>query len=192
MLRWMARLYLRITGWTLLGSPPDLKKYVVVAAPHTSNWDAVYMLAMATIYGIRIHWAGKHTLFQFPLGWFMRWIGGLPVNRRSGRNTVQQLADEFAKRDRLILAVAPEGTRERAEFWKSGFYFIACQAKVPLVLGVLNYEKKTGGLYHVIEPTGDIHVDMEKIRNFYTESIGKFPEKFGPVRLREEFADSKE
>lgn len=184
--RWLASLYLRLSGWTLQGSPPDLKKYVVLAAPHTSNWDAVYMLALAKMYRIRVHWAGKHTLFRWPLGGFMRWIGGLPVNRHSGRNTVQQLADEFEKRKELILAVAPEGTRDRAEFWKSGFYFIACQAKVPIVLGILNYKKKTGGLYHVIHPTGNIHADMEKIREFYADAQGKYPDNFGPIRLREE------
>lgn len=184
--RWFAGQYLRLFGWKLLGGPPDLKKYIILAAPHTSNWDAVNMLAMASRFRIRINWVGKHTLFKWPLGFFMRWIGGVPVNRRSGRNTVQQLAAEFASRVEFRLVIAPEGTRERADFWKSGFYFIACEAKVPIVLGLLDYQKKVGGLYEVIHPTGNIQADMEKIRDFYEGAVGKYAGDFGPIRLREE------
>ena len=116
----------------------------------------------------------------------MRWFGGVPVNRRSRQNSVQQLAAEFACRKEFRLAIAPEGTRDRAEFWKSGFYFIACEAQVPIVLGMLDYKNKVGGLYEVIHPTGDIHADMEQIREFYSGVQGRYPDDFGPIRLREE------
>ncbi|MBX3420688.1 MAG: lysophospholipid acyltransferase family protein [Pirellulaceae bacterium] len=184
--RWLANLYLRLVGWKLHGSPPDLKKYVIVGAPHTSNWDAVFMLAMASMYRIQINWVGKKSLFKWPFGALMRWTGGVPVDRHSRQNAVQQLAAEFARRDELRLAIAPEGKRGRAEYWKSGFYFIACEAQVPIVFGLLDYKNKVGGLYNLIHPTGDIHADMEKIRGFYTGAQGKYPAEFGPVRLREE------
>lgn len=184
--RWMASLYLRLFGWQLLGNPPDLNKFIILAAPHTSNWDAVTMLAMAKMYRIRIHWVGKHTLFKWPFGKFMRRLGGVPVDRRSPQNSVQQLAAEFGSRDEMRLAITPEGTRSHAAYWKSGFYFIACEAQVPIVLGLLDYKEKVGGLYEVIHPTGDIHADMEKIRSFYADAQGKHADKFGPIRLREE------
>jgi 1-acyl-sn-glycerol-3-phosphate acyltransferase len=188
--RWLARLYLRLFGWKLLGSPPDLKKYIVLAAPHTSNWDAVNMLAMATMYRIRLHWVGKHTLFKWPLGPLMRWIGGVPVDRSNRRKSVKQLAAEFASREELRLAIAPEGTRSRSTYWKSGFYFIACEAQVPIVLGLLDYKKKVGGLYEVIHPTGDMQADMEKIRQFYSGAQGKYADNFGPILLREELTST--
>jgi len=191
MRRWLAGLYLGIFGWKLLGGPPDLKKYIVLAAPHTSNWDAVNMLAMATMYRIRLHWVGKHTLFHWPLGPLMRWIGGVPVDRSSRRKSVQQLVAEFANREELRLAIAPEGTRSRSAYWKSGFYFIACEAQVPIVLGLLDYKKKVGGLFQVIYPTGNMQADMERIREFYCGAQGKYSDKFGPILLREEVASSK-
>jgi 1-acyl-sn-glycerol-3-phosphate acyltransferase len=186
--RWLASLYLRLFGWTLSGNPPDLKKYIILAAPHTSNWDAANMLAMASMYRIRIHWVGKHTLFKWPLGPLIRWLGGVPVDRTSRHGSVKQLAAEFAIREELRLVIAPEGTRRRAENWKSGFYFIACEAQVPIVFGLLDYKKKVGGLCEVIYPTGDITADMEKIRQFYSEAQGKYADKFGPIRLREEMS----
>ncbi len=146
------------------------------------------MLAMSYIYGIRVRWMGKHTLFRGPLGLLMRWLGGVPVDRRARNNAVQQMVDYFTNRDELCLMITPEGTRSRAEHWKSGFYHIAQQANVPIVLGLLDFRRKVGGLFDVVHTTGNITADMDRIRAFYQGATGKYPHDFGPIRLREEDA----
>jgi 1-acyl-sn-glycerol-3-phosphate acyltransferase len=183
---WLGRFYLGLFGWKLLGQKPPYQKYLILAAPHTSNWDVPAMLAMSYVYGIRVSWIGKHSLFRGPLGPLMRWLGGVPVDRRSRNNAVQQMVAEFARRDTLALMITPEGTRSRAEYWKSGFYHIAREANVPIVLGLLDFKKKVGGLFEAIETTGDLTADMDRIRAFYAGASGKYPERFGPVKLREE------
>ncbi len=186
MKRWFGKLYLWIFGWTLKGQKPAYKKCLLLAVPHTSNWDVPVMLSMSYIYGIRVSWIGKHTLFQGPLGPLMRWLGGVPVDRRARHNAVQQMVDEFARRDELYLMITPEGTRGRADYWKSGFYYIALGAGVPIILGLLDYKKRIGGLFEPFFPTGDIKADMEKLRAFYHDACGKYPDNFGPIILREE------
>jgi 1-acyl-sn-glycerol-3-phosphate acyltransferase len=183
---WLGRLYLRLLGWELQGERPAYKKYLILAAPHTSNWDVPLMLAMSYVYGIRLAWIGKHTLFRGPWGWLLRLVGGIPVDRRARHNAVQQMVAEFERRDELFLAITPEGTRGRADYWKSGFYYIASGAGVPIVLGLLDYQRKVGGLFDVVHATGDLTADMDKIRHFYRNASGKFPQDFGPIRLREE------
>ncbi len=183
---WIGRFYLWLFGWKLLGQKPLEKKCLVLAAPHTSNWDVPVMLAMSYVYGIRISWMGKHTLFTGPIGPLMRWLGGVPVDRRARNNAVQQMVAEFAQRDELALMITPEGTRSRAEYWKSGFYFIARDAQVPIVLGLLDFKKRIGGLFDAFYTTGDITADMDHIRAFYADASGKYPELFGPIRLKEE------
>ena len=183
---WLGSLYLRLLGWKLLGQKPPYKKYLILAAPHTSNWDVPLMLAMSYVYGVRLSWIGKHSLFRGPLGMLLRLLGGVPVDRRGRHNAVQQMVDEFARRDELCLAITPEGTRGRAEYWKTGFYHIALGAGVPIVLGLLDYQKKVGGLFEAVTATGDLKADMDKIRAFYRDASGKYPQDFGPIRLREE------
>lgn len=183
---WIGKTYLWLMGWKLEGAKPPFKKYVILAAPHTSNWDVPLMLSMSYIYGIRVSWIGKHSLFKGPLGPFMRWIGGVPVDRRARHNAVQQMVDEFARRDELCILITPEGTRSRAEYWKSGFYRIAEGADVPIVLGLLDFKRKVGGLFEAVHPSGDIKADMDQIRAFYRDASGKYPANFGPVRLQEE------
>ncbi|MEX2112478.1 MAG: lysophospholipid acyltransferase family protein [Pirellulales bacterium] len=183
---WLGRLYLRLRGWTLQGQKPPYKKYLILAAPHTSNWDVPLMLAMSYVYGIRVSWIGKHSLFRGPLGSLMRLLGGVPVDRRAAHNAVQQLVDQFARREELCLLITPEGTRGRSDYWKSGFYHIAREAKVPIVLGLLDFKRKVGGLFEAIEPGGNLTADMDRIRAFYAGAQGKHPENFGPIRLREE------
>jgi 1-acyl-sn-glycerol-3-phosphate acyltransferase len=184
--RWLGTAYLRMFGWQLEGRKPPYKKYLILAAPHTSNWDVPVMLSMSYVYGIRVSWIGKHSLFRGVLGPMMRWLGGVPVDRRAANNAVQQMVDEFASRDELALMITPEGTRGRAEYWKSGFYHIAREAHVPIVLGLLDFRRKVGGLFEAIEPTGDLTADMNRIRAFYAGATGKYPGDFGPIRLREE------
>ncbi len=186
MKRWFGKLYLWLFGWKLMGQKPAYKKCLLLAVPHTSNWDVPVMLSMSYIYGIPVSWIGKHTLFTGPLGPLLRWLGGVPVDRRARNNAVQQMVDEFARRDELYLMITPEGTRGRADFWKSGFYYIALGAGVPIILGLLDYKRRVGGLFEPFFPTGDIKADMEKLRAYYHDATGKYPQNFGPIRLREE------
>lgn len=183
-------MYLWLFGWKVNPARPAFRKFVIVAAPHTSNWDVPVMLAMSWVIGVRVSWVGKHTLFKPPFGRLMRMLGGVPVDRRQRNNTVEQLVAEFAGRDELCLMVPPEGTRGRAEYWKSGFYHIARGAGVPIVLGLLDYGRRYGGLYEVLQPTGDVKADMDKVRAFYKGARGRWPEQFGPIRLKEEAASA--
>lgn len=186
--RLLGRAYLRAFGWRADGNPPDLPAFVLIAAPHTSNWDLPFTLAFSYMLDVPLRWAGKHTLFVFPWGPIMRGLGGIPIRRDRRENRVQQLADLFRQHPQLVLLLPAEGTRARAEHWKSGFYHIAVAAGVPIVCGYLDYERKRGGFGLVLEPTGDIEADMDRIRAFYADKMGKFPDQFGPVRLREERA----
>lgn len=180
----------KVIGWKPFGERAPMEKYVLVAAPHTSNWDLPIMLAAALIFDVKLHWIGKLSLFRWPYGWFMRWLGGIPVDRSAPQGTVKATAQLFKDAEGPLVIVVPvEGTRSRREYWKSGFYWIAMEAQVPIVLGLLDYKEKHGGFGPAVMPTGDIKADMEKIRAFYKGRTGKFPEDFGPVRVKEEDAE---
>lgn len=183
--RAVGRAWLAVFGWKPEGETPP-GKCVLIAAPHTSNWDFPFTIALAWVFGIRIRWAGKHTLFRFPFGIFMRALGGVPIERHKRTNRVQGLAALFEQLDNLVLIIPAEGTRARVEHWKSGFYHVARTARVPIVCGYLDFARKRGGFGLAIVPSGDLRADMRKIRAFYADKIGKHPEKFGPVRLVEE------
>ena len=133
--------------------------------------------------GVWPAWVGKNTLFRPPFGWLMRLLGGIPIDRSSSHNMVEQLADVFAARERLALAMPPEGTRSRAPHWKSGFYYVATLARVPIALGYLDYARKEGGIGTPILPSGDLPADMERIRAFYAGRQGRHPQLQGPMRL---------
>lgn len=190
MRRWVARVALKAVGWTPKGSLPESKKFVIVAAPHTSNWDLPLLVFMAWQFGLHVHWLGKHTLFPWPIGWFMRLMGGISVDRRARHNVVQQVVDVFDKAETLVLAVPPEGTRGRAEYWKSGFYHIAAGARIPLVLGFLDYGKKEGGFGPSLIPGGDQEADLQVMRDFYRDIKGKHPECFGPIEFRPQVVET--
>jgi 1-acyl-sn-glycerol-3-phosphate acyltransferase len=186
LIRFIANLLLRLGGWRAEGAPPATDKYVLIAAPHTSNWDFVWTLALAGHYGIRIRWVGKHTLFRFPFGWFMRALGGIPVRRDKRQSFVNQMAELFDRDGPLCLVVAVEGTRGYAPHWKSGFYHIARTARVPILMGYLDYGRMRGGFGPLVEPTGELHRDMNSFRAFYADKVGKFPQRSSPIRLVEE------
>jgi 1-acyl-sn-glycerol-3-phosphate acyltransferase len=185
--RAFGKLVLALSGWKVAGTLPEREKYVLIAAPHTSNWDLVYMLSIAFVLDIRINWMGKNSLFKPPLGFLLTWLGGVAIDRSKTNNVVQAMADEFTTRERLILAVPPSGTRGRRDYWKSGFYHIAKIAQVPIVMGYLDYATKTGGFgpNHLV-PGDDLRADMDEIRAFYETLSGKFPEQVSPARLRDE------
>lgn len=182
----VAKAILSMSGWKLVTGKPDARKYVLIAAPHTSNWDFVLMKAMAVILDIDLRWMGKHTLFEPPFGFVLKELGGISVDRRASQNLVESMAKIFDAHDELVLAVPAEGTRGRGEYWKSGFYHIARRAGVPIALGFLDYGKKEGGIGPLLVPSGDVRADMDTIRAFYAGRTGKVPSHFTPPRLREE------
>jgi 1-acyl-sn-glycerol-3-phosphate acyltransferase len=179
-------LWLSLFGWKIQGAAPTCRKFVLVAAPHTSNWDFPFMLA--TAYALRVHlsWFGKDTLFRGPWGWFLRKLGGLPVDRRAPHSLVRQMADTFNSRDDLVVAVPPEGTRRKVSVWKSGFYHMAAESGVPIGLGYLDYGRKLCGVGLFVIPSGNVHEDMDRIRDFYRPISGKYPDLQSEPRLREE------
>ena len=174
--RWFSILFLKIAGWRIEGRLPDIPKFVLVGAPHTSNWDFPYGLFIIFVFKTKIFWLGKDSLFRMPLKWLFQWLGGIPVDRSKSSNIVANSIQQFQQNDKFILAIAPAGTRKRVKRWKTGFYHIANGAKVPIVLGFLDYRLKTGGIGPVIFPTGDIEDDMKAIRAFYDGVKGKYPE----------------
>ena len=180
--------YLDFIGWTLVGEKPAFKKYVVVAAPHTSNWDLPIMLATGAACEITFSWMMKHTVFWGPLGILFDWLGGVPIERTSSHSVVGQLVKFFDSREEFVVVIPPEGTRSYTDYWKSGFYYIAKEASVPIVLGLVDFSRKQCGFGPVIWPTDDLLGDMEKIREYYSDKKGLFPENFGPVTLRDELA----
>lgn len=185
----MGRGVLRLGGWSFEGSVPRLRRYVLIAAPHTSNWDFVLMMAMAFALDIPISWFGKSSLFHSPLGWLFRALGGISADRDRSTNLVEQSVARFAADQDLVLVVPAEATRAAGTQWRSGFYHIARLANVPIVLGYLDYARKKGGLGLAVRPSGDVRADMDRIREFYADKRGRYPELFTTPRLREEDDD---
>ncbi len=182
----LARLVLRCMRWTTVVQRPIPDKCVMIAAPHTTNWDFVVTVAMARVSGISIRWLGKAALFRPPMGWLMRALGGVPVERGSASGMVAALAAEFATHDELHLVVPAEGTRSKTEHWKSGFYRVALAADVPVLCAYVDGPRRTGGFGPVIHLTGDARADMDRIRAFYEDKEGLKPDRFGPIRLSDE------
>jgi 1-acyl-sn-glycerol-3-phosphate acyltransferase len=173
----MGLLFLKIGGWRREGHPPDAPRYVLIAAPHTSNWDFPLTLALVFSYKLKICWMGKASLFRWPVHGFFRWLGGIPIDRSRAGNVVAQSIRSFRDRSKLIMVISPEGTREKVACWKTGFYRIAEGAGVPIAIGFLDYVRKAGGFIDLFHPTGNMEADMETIRGFYAGVTGKFPEK---------------
>ena len=186
MKKFLAQKFLRYSGWKVEGELPDDRRFVLIAAPHTSNWDLLYLLAFAAVFELRVSWLAKHSLFFGPMGWVLRAFGGIPVVRHKNSNVVDAMVEAFGARPYLVLVVPTEGTRKKVEYWKSGFYHIAVGARVPIVPSYLDYGKKRGGFGLVLMPSGDIAADMTHLRELYADKTGKYPELVGPVRLREE------
>ncbi len=181
-----ARWILRLAGWRIVGAPPALARHIVIGAPHTSNWDGVLMLLATTALQYPLHFLMKDSLFRGPLGPIARRLGGIPVDRRRSTNMVEQIVTVFRQREALALAIAPEGTRSATGYWRSGFYHIAVQAGVPIVLAYADYARREIGFGALLWPSGDIAADMDRIRAFYADKTACHPERVGPIRLREE------
>lgn len=187
----IARVWLFLWRWTT--TPPQEPvpdRCVMIAAPHTSNWDFPITLAMARVSGVKISWLGKESLFKGPAGPVMRWLGGVAIDRSAPGGMVASLAKELVDHDHMVLVVPAEGTRSRTEYWKSGFYRIAEQADVPIVCAYVDRATRSGGFGPVVTPSGDLTADMDRIRAFYAGKEGLKPGRFGPVRLREEESEA--
>jgi len=180
----LSRALFRLTGWRAEGCLPNLPKFIVVSAPHTSNWDGIILVLAALVFRVRLRYMAKHTLFRPPLGWLVRLTGGIPINRTGRYNAVEQAAQAFRAHDRLALAIAPEGTRKTVEYWKTGFYYIALEASVPLVLGYIDYARRRAGVGPVITPSGDLEADIAQIRAFYAPITGRHPGRMSETRVR--------
>ncbi len=179
----IARYILRSTGWQTEIISPLTSHYLMIGAPHTSNWDFFIMLLLMAAENIPVRWLGKDSLFRWPLGIFMRSMGAIPVNRRENTNLVDQIAAKFEEYDEIIIGLAPEGTRSKTAHWRTGFYYIALKAEVPIVMAYIDYQNKICGLGPSLKPTGDIQADFEIIQDFYAGIIGKHPHKQGEIKL---------
>jgi len=183
MLSQLSSWILKALGWTLVADFPEAKKYVIVAAPHTSNWDFPLGILAAKSLKLKAHWIGKHTIFRWPFGWFFRAIGGTPVNRGKSHDLIKQIADVFDQTDELVMALAPEGTRSKTDHWKTGFWHIAKAAKVPIALAYLDFGNKQVGLGGSFYPGEDIEKDFELIRAFFKGHHGKNPANESLIQL---------
>lgn len=180
----LADTILRIIRWRIEVVAPPGEKYVLIGAPHTSNFDFIFMLLLVYSTGLKLNWVGKHTLFRKPFGRLMRALGGIPVDRRTKNRFVQQMVDIFNRNERLILAIAPEGTRGKSQYWRTGFYHIAHGAGVPIVFGYIDYRQKVVGIGPSMFPSGDIDADFPQIREFYRTKSGRRPELQGEILIR--------
>jgi len=172
LLRWLAMGILRLIGWRVVGEVPSDQKYIVVAAPHTSNWDFPVFLCAVFVLRLDVHWMGKDSLFPAPFKWFVRWFGGIPIDRSKTNNVVEEIADYFSRVKRLVVVIPPEGTRKKGKRWKTGFYHIAHRANIPISFGFVDGKTKTVGLGPRFLTTGDVDADMAVIQVYYSKKQG--------------------
>lgn len=180
LLRGLSLFILRLKGWKIEGElPPGADKAVLIAAPHTSNWDLPYTLMTGFALRLNLYWMGKESIFRMPFGAFMRWLGGIAVDRSKSNNLVAASVEAIrAAAGPLQLVVPPEGTRSKTRYWKTGFYHIALGAGVPIVMAYMDYAEKRAGLGPVFHPTGDVERDMESIKAFYAPFKGRNASQF--------------
>jgi len=183
---WIGRFWLNLFSWKVVGQFPVHEKFIIIAAPHTSNWDFPLGIFGLYVWRLKGSWIGKDSLFKKPFGGFMNWLGGIAVKRDNQHGVVDQIAKQFKDSSKLVIAIAPSGTRKRRDHWKSGFYWMAHKAQVPLACGYIDYGHREIGLGLCFVPTGNVKEDMDRIRDFYKSFQGKYPEKMTPVRLKDE------
>jgi len=172
LLRLIAILLLKLTGRKAVGEEIDTPKYVLIGAPHTSNWDFPLMLLVVLKLRLQVFWMGKHTLFSFPVGWLMKWLGGIPIDRNRSHNVVNEIVIQFKQEEELVVLIPPEGTRRKVSEWKTGFYHIAHNAEVPILMGYVDAAKKEAGIADYFHPSGELEADMKEIRAFYANKKG--------------------
>jgi len=168
---------MQLAGWRIEGALPDLPKFVLIGAPHTSNWDFVLFLSVIFSLRANVRFMGKAELFRFPIGWFFRYCGGVPVDRKKSTGLVEQMVNVSNESEKFILTIAPEGTRHNVVEWKRGFYHIAESAGIPIVMAVVDGRHKTVRIGQMFQPTEDIEVDMKAIQGFFAGVIGIHPRR---------------
>ena len=173
-------------GWKVDHRLPDVDRLVVIGAPHTSNWDLPLGLLGMWALDHNFYWVAKHTIFIGPAGWFFRKLGGIPVDRRIHTGFINRAAESIRSRKRIALTIAPEGTRSKTSYWKTGFYHIAMEAGVPIALGYIDCTTKTIGVGETLWPTGDLEKDFAVIKKFYADKKGFRPNMQGEIRVRTE------
>ncbi len=176
----IASFILKLWGWKVSGSlPQEVKKCIMIIAPHTSHWDFIIGRLAFWHLGLKAKFLIKKEFFFFPMGSVLRWLGGLPVNRSKGAGSVNQVLDILNSYDSIVIIITPEGTRKYNPDWKKGFYYISQKANVPIALSYLNYKNKNGGIGQILKPSGDFEKDFKIIEDFYRNNAGaRFPEKF--------------
>lgn len=180
-MQWLAKfIYYKILGWEIVGntnfSKEKIKKAVIIAAPHTSWHDFYIGILLRSVIGLKANFVGKKSLFNSPFGWLFRVLGGAPVNRFSNENKVQEIVSIFNKKKEFRLGMSPEGTRKKVDTWRTGFYYIAKEAKVPIIMFTLDFENKQNKISEPFYPTNNIDADFKFIKNFYKGVKGKIPE----------------
>ena len=184
-MRWLAASVLRISGWRTVYTPPPGPKSVVPVYPHTSNWDFPLGLLFKAKHGVDLNWAGKDSMFRWPLKRLFIWLGGVPVNRRKPTGLITQLLASFAQSERMCMCIAPEGTRAKTDHWKTGFYRLALAAQVPVGLGFIDYGKKLMGIEHWVMLSGNEQEDLALFRAYYADKAAFDPAKAGDIRFRD-------
>ena len=177
-LRLVALSCARLSGWQMPSSKPDVAKGILIGAPHTSNWDFPLMLMAALIMRLEINWIGKHTLFWGPLAPIMRYLGGTAINRKASQNFVDAVVEQFQLQSKLLIVISPEGTRAPVKNWKTGFYFMAHLAQVPIVMSYIDYQKKQLGIHQVLYTSGNAEQEIAEMQAFYQQIPGKHPHNF--------------
>jgi 1-acyl-sn-glycerol-3-phosphate acyltransferase len=174
---YFAKIMMRLAGWRVEGTLPELPKFVLIGAPHTSNWDFVLFLGVIFSLRANVRFMGKAELFRFPIGWFFRYCGGVPVDRKKSTGLVEQMVKVSNESEKFILTIAPEGTRHHVQEWKRGFYHIAKSAGIPIVIAVVDGRHKTVRIGQVFHPTEDIEADIKSIQEVFTGVVGIHPRR---------------
>lgn len=174
--RFLSAAAMRVMGWKFSGTDfPDERKFVLIVAPHTSNWDFVVGIMAMYAIGLRGTFLGKDSLFRFPLGLLMRWLGGVPVDRSSKNDAVTQTVELVERSERIIIALAPEGTRKKVERWRTGFYHIAQKARIPILPVTFDFSRREVRLFPLFTPTGDADTDLAALRGHFTAEMAHTP-----------------
>lgn len=175
--RWVGRIGLRLLGgWRIEGELPQVRKAIIPVAPHTSNWDFFIGVFVMLALGLKLSYLGKHTIFRFPVNGLLRWLGGIPVDRRAAGGVVEQMVTQFKQREELILALSPEGTRTKVVEWKKGFLHIAKQAQVPVIPVTLDFSRKVIEITSPLMIEGDIDTELTRVKAAVAHAVGKHPE----------------
>ncbi|SDS29923.1 1-acyl-sn-glycerol-3-phosphate acyltransferases [Formosa sp. Hel1_31_208] len=180
-MRWLAKfIYYTLLGWKITGntnfSKDELKKAVIIAVPHTSWYDFLIGILLRKIVNVKTNFVGKKELFRWPFGWYFRAVGGAPLDRTSGQNKVEAIAKLFEGKDEFRLTLAPEGTRKKVKEWRTGFYYIAKAAQVPIIMFTLDFKNKQNHISEPFYPTDDVEADFRYMKSFYKDVVGKKPE----------------